>query len=48
LNEGYKRAEDALRQAKATKTAEEFGMLARRSPEDDYRVMMASISHPRQ
>jgi len=40
LNEGYKRAEDALRQAKATKTAEEFGMLAEKISEDDYRVMM--------
>ncbi len=34
------RAEDALRQAKATKTQEEFGILAERISEDDYRVMM--------
>jgi len=33
-------AEDALRQAKATKSAEEFGMLAEKISEDDYRVMM--------
>ena len=34
------RAEDALRQAKATKNYEEFGMLAEKISEDDYRVMM--------
>jgi len=34
------RAEEALKQAKATKTYEEFGMLAERISEDDYRVMM--------
>lgn len=34
------RAEDALRQAKATKTYEEFGILAEKISEDDYRVMM--------
>jgi len=34
------RAEQALRQAKATKTFEEFGMLAEKTSEDDYRVMM--------
>jgi len=34
------RAEDALRQAKASKTYEEFGVLAERISEDDYRVMM--------
>jgi parvulin-like peptidyl-prolyl isomerase len=33
-------AEDAVRQAKATKTAEEFGLLAEKISEDDYRVMM--------
>ena len=33
-------AEDALRQAKATKSAEEFGLLAEKISEDDYRVMM--------
>jgi peptidyl-prolyl cis-trans isomerase SurA len=36
----YLRAQDALRQAKATKTYEEFGVLAERISEDDYRVMM--------
>lgn len=40
LKEGRKRAEDALKQAKATKTDEEFGMLAEKISEDDYRVMM--------
>lgn len=40
LNEGRKRAGDALRQAKATKSAEEFGMLAEKISDDDYRVMM--------
>ena len=35
-----KRAEDALRQAKATKSAEEFGLLAEKLSEDDYRVNM--------
>ena len=40
VKEGHKRAEDALRQAKATKTFEEFGLLAERVSEDDYRVMM--------
>jgi parvulin-like peptidyl-prolyl isomerase len=34
------RAEDALRQAKATKDYEEFGVLAEKISEDDYRVMM--------
>jgi parvulin-like peptidyl-prolyl isomerase len=34
------RAEDALRQARATKTYEEFGILAEKISEDDYRVMM--------
>lgn len=34
------RAEDALRQAKATKNYEEFGILAEKISEDDYRVMM--------
>ena len=34
------RGEDALRQAKNTKTYEEFGVLAERISEDDYRVMM--------
>jgi len=40
VKEGRKRAEDALRQAKATKTFEEFGLLAEKISEDDYRVMM--------
>jgi parvulin-like peptidyl-prolyl isomerase len=31
--------EQALRQAKATKTAEEFGLLAEKLSDDDYRVM---------
>lgn len=35
-----KRAENALRQAKATKSYEEFGVLAQKISEDDYRVMM--------
>jgi hypothetical protein len=34
------RAEDALRQAKKTKSYEEFGMLAEKISEDDWRVMM--------
>jgi hypothetical protein len=34
------KAEDALRQAKATKNYEEFGVLAEKISEDDYRVMM--------
>lgn len=40
LAEGRKRADEALRQAKATKTAEEFGLLAEKISDDDYRVMM--------
>jgi peptidyl-prolyl cis-trans isomerase SurA len=40
LQEGRKRADDALRQAKATKNDEDFGMLAEKMSEDDYRVMM--------
>jgi hypothetical protein len=40
LKEGRKRAEEALRQAKATKTSEEFGMLAEKISDDDFRVMM--------
>ena len=36
------RAADALRQAKATKTYEEFGILAEKISEDDYRVMMGN------
>jgi len=40
LKEGRNRADNALRQAKATKTAEEFGLLAEKVSDDDYRVMM--------
>ena len=40
LKEAKKRADDAYKQAKATKTAEEFGLLAEKISEDDYRVMM--------
>jgi len=38
--EAQKRAEDALRQAKATKSYQEFGLLAEKISEDDYRVNM--------
>jgi parvulin-like peptidyl-prolyl isomerase len=40
LAEARKRAENALQQAKATKNYEQFGMLAEKISEDDYRVMM--------
>jgi len=40
LKEMHKRADDALRQAKATKNYEEFGVLAEKISDDDYRVMM--------
>jgi foldase protein PrsA len=40
LKEGRTRAENALRQARATKSAEEFGLLAEKISDDDYRVMM--------
>jgi hypothetical protein len=40
LKEGRTRADRALRQAKATKTSEEFGLLAEKLSDDDYRVMM--------
>ncbi len=40
LKELHKRAEDALKKAKATKSYEEFGVLAESISEDDYRVMM--------
>jgi len=40
LQEAHKRAEDALKQAKATKTPEEFGLLAEKISDDDYRVKM--------
>jgi len=40
LQEARKHAGDALRQAKATKSYEEFGLLAEKLSEDDFRVMM--------
>ena len=40
LKEERKRAEDALQQAKATTNYEQFGVLAEKISEDDYRVMM--------
>ncbi|MGA7461857.1 MAG: peptidylprolyl isomerase [Candidatus Korobacteraceae bacterium] len=40
LAEAKKRADDAYKQAKATKTAEQFGLLAEKISDDDYRVMM--------
>jgi len=40
LKANRKRAEEALRQAQTTKTAEEFGLLAERISEDDFRVNM--------
>jgi len=40
LKEGAGRAEKALTQARATKTAENFGLLAEKISDDDYRVMM--------
>jgi len=42
LKELHKRAEDGLRQAKATTNYEQFGMLAEKISEDDYRVMMGN------
>jgi PPIC-type PPIASE domain/SurA N-terminal domain len=42
LKEQRQRAEDALKQAKATKDYEQFGMLAEKISEDDYRVMMGA------
>lgn len=38
--EGLKRANDALAQAKATKSYQEFGLLAEKISEDDFRVNM--------
>jgi len=38
--EGLKRANDALKQAKATNSYQEFGLLAERISEDDFRVNM--------
>ena len=40
LKDAKKRADEAYKQAKATKTAEEFGLLAEKISEDDYRVML--------
>ena len=40
LKEGRMRAEKALHQAKATKSIEEFGTLAEKISDDDFRVMM--------
>jgi parvulin-like peptidyl-prolyl isomerase len=40
LTEARKRAEQALTQAKTAKTAEQFGLLAEKLSDDDYRVMM--------
>ena len=40
LKDAKKRAEEAYKQAKTTKTAEEFGLLAEKISEDDYRVML--------
>ncbi len=40
LKDARKKAEDALKQAMATKTYEEFGILAEKISDDDYRVMM--------
>jgi len=40
LKEMRKRAEDALTQAKATTSYEQFGLLAEKISDDDYRVMM--------
>jgi peptidyl-prolyl cis-trans isomerase C len=40
LKAGRARADQELRQARATRTAEEFGLLAEKVSDDDYRVMM--------
>ena len=40
VKEAKKRADEAYKQAKATKNAEQFGLLAEKISEDDYRVMM--------
>ncbi|WP_348261974.1 peptidylprolyl isomerase [Telmatobacter sp. DSM 110680] len=40
LKEVRARAESALKQAKGTKTVEQFGLLAEKISDDDYRVMM--------
>jgi peptidyl-prolyl cis-trans isomerase SurA len=40
VQEGRKRAEDALRQAKVTRNYQEFGLLAEKISDDDFRVNM--------
>ncbi|MFZ0760423.1 MAG: peptidyl-prolyl cis-trans isomerase [Candidatus Sulfotelmatobacter sp.] len=40
ITQNRKRAEDALRQARATRSFEEFGLLAEKISEDDFRVNM--------
>ena len=40
LKDGRARADSALKQARATKSAEEFGLLAEKISDDDFRVMM--------
>lgn len=40
VKEARKKADEALRQAKATKSYDDFGLLAEKISEDDYRVMM--------
>jgi parvulin-like peptidyl-prolyl isomerase len=40
VNQNRKRAEEALRQAKATTTYQDFGLLAEKLSEDDFRVNM--------
>ena len=40
LAEARKRAQEAYKQAQATKTGEQFGLLAEKLSDDDYRVMM--------
>ncbi len=40
LKDAHKRAEEAYKRAKDTKTADEFGLLAEKISEDDYHVMM--------
>lgn len=40
LKEGRTRVDKALEQARATKNAEQFGLLAEKISDDDYRVMM--------
>ena len=40
VKEGRKRAEEECKKAKAAKTAEQFGLLAEKVSDDDYRVML--------